>query len=130
MIWLDSSFVVEWLLGTERVRGVPLDASSLAILPAQFAEVCVFFLRRDPRFTAEVLQTLELVAAEPDEMIDAARLFLAARARRSKASLADALLAAVAGRRGGVVYSFDQDLRYLGLMERQECIWSSPATIE
>jgi predicted nucleic acid-binding protein len=114
MIWIDSSFAVEFLLGTSRAGEVKLEGEHLVTLPAQYAEICTFFLRRSPDFEISLLEPLELVAPDEAETLSAARLYLEARASSSKASLADALLAATALSRSGDILAFDEDFRHLG----------------
>ena len=114
-IWIDSSFAIEFLLGEHRAAGVKLGGRQLLTLPTQYAEICAFFLRRDPAFDSSALELLELVAVDEGEAIAAAKLYVTARAAGSKASLADAMLAALVHTRGGELLAFDDDFRHLGL---------------
>lgn len=123
--WIDSSFAVEWLLGRDRARGYSLDPAQIATLPAQYAEICVFFLRRDESFSIEALASLSIEAHTEAELLEAARLWLRARNAGNKASLADAILAAVVRTRGGVLFSFDRDFQHLGLFRERGAIWSA-----
>ena len=124
MIWIDSSFAVEWLLGTDRAKKVILPQEPLVILPMQYAETTVFFLRTDtdPASVMKALEALEIKQAEKSHLQEAARLYLKARKLKSKASLADAILAAVAGERHEEIASFDQDFSALGFKEKNG-IW-------
>lgn len=115
MIWIDASFAIEWLGGSRRAAETGLKRARLAILPMQYAEVCVYFSRRHPDFPRETLDALEVVEADREELLDAALLYLRARTQNSKASLADAVLAATVRARGGALYTFDEDFRFLGL---------------
>lgn len=115
MIWVDASFAVEWLGGSKRAAEAGLKRARVSILPLQYAEVCVFFLRRHPDFRREALEALELVEADADQLFDAALLYVLARRQTSKASLADAVLAATVRSRGDELYTFDEDFRYLGM---------------
>lgn len=121
MIWIDASFGVEWLLGTPRAAQVVLPREPLAILPAQFAEILAYFARRmgDLAPVMAQLEALNLEVATRRELMFAARLYHEARARRSKASLADAMLAAVARERKESLLAFDADFAELGLKGRR-----------
>ncbi len=125
MIWIDSSFAIEWLLGTERASKVMLTPEPLGILAAQYAEILSYFLRRteDVTLIIEQLEALSLATPEKRELQFAARIYHQARQRNSKASLADAILAAVATMKGEQVLSFDQDFASLGLVEKNG-VWS------
>jgi predicted nucleic acid-binding protein len=90
VIWIDSSFAVEWLGGTRRAAEINVDVESgVQILPMQYA----------------------------------AMIYVAAREQRSKASLADAVLAATVRHRGGVLYTFDEDFRSLGMRREAPARW-------
>ena len=127
MIWIDSSFAVEWLRGTKRAEKVSLPEGPLAILPMQYAETTVFFLRAgsDPVAIIKALEALEIKNAEQFHLQEGVRLYWQARGLKSKASLADAILAAVACERHEAIASFDQDFSALGLKEKNG-IWSEP----
>lgn len=117
MIWIDSSFAVEWLLGTDRAREIEVSVKNgLAILPAQYAEILAYFMRKtsNSMVVIDQLEALDLEHPDKSELQLAAQLYDSARRRKSKASLADAILAAVAESRGGEIFSFDDDFRYLG----------------
>jgi predicted nucleic acid-binding protein len=125
MIWIDASFAIEWLGGTKRASEVGLaPRSRMSILPMQYTEVCAYFLRRDPEFTREKLVSIELVEADANELMDGAMLYVRARAEGSKASLADAVLAATVRARGAKLYTFDEDFRFLGMQREATGIWS------
>lgn len=126
MIWIDASFAVEWLRGTARAAesGFRLSARP-QILAMQYAEVCAYFLRERRKFSPGVLEPLQLVTAGPEELLDGANLYGRARDAGSKASLADAVLAAVVRGRGGVLYTFDEDFRHLGLQREGVGRWTS-----
>lgn len=123
MIFLDSSFTIEWLLGTPRAAKVKLPAESMAILPMQYAEILVFFLRQGEDLTAvtQELGALEIQYPHQGDLIVAADLYHQARQKKSKASLADALLAATALQRDEKLFSFDQDFAYLGFRGQHGC---------
>ena len=124
MIWIDSSFAVEWLLGTPRAAEVGLRRSARAqILTMQYAEVCAYFIRQRRKFSPAVLEPLDLTTADAQELLDGASLYARARAAGSKASLADAVLAAVVHSRGGVLYTFDEDFRDLALKRESPGRW-------
>lgn len=78
-----------------------------------------FFLRRnyDPLTLSRSLMPLELMNPERGHLQQAASLYQEARRQKSKASLADALLAAVCHERKEKLVSFDGDFAYLGLKE-------------
>ena len=119
---------MEWLLGLKRAASFDLSATNLAILPSQFAEICVFFLRRDPEFSPQVLAAIELEMATEQELLDAALLWIRARALKKKASLADAMIAAVVRGRGDMLLSFDHDFATLGLVETSPGLWAAAST--
>ncbi len=121
MIWIDSSFAIEWLLGTPRAEKVKLGNDALGILPAQYAETFTFFLKKDydPLLISQQLEALELKYPEKIELKRASFLYLEARQHKSKASLADAILAAVAQERKEKIASFDDDFSDLGLKQYQ-----------
>ena len=89
----------------------------------QYAEVCAFFFRRSRKFSVTALEAFDLVHEDTDELLTAALLYVHARARASKASLADAVLAATVRNRGGVLYAFDEDFRHLGLQREALGRW-------
>ena len=117
MIWIDSSFAIEWLLGTERAKKADFKKESPAILPMQYMETFVFFLKMklDPIRIANELEALELIQPVKPHLQEASFLYREARLRKSKASMADAILAAVAYERKEKVASFDRDFDSLGL---------------
>ena len=116
MIWIDSSFAIEWLLGTKRAAAVTLPRESLMMLPMQYLESFTYFLKHgaDPIQVHNQLAGFNRTEATTAELEQAAFLYLAAREHSSKASFADALLAAVAGSHHGLIASFDHDLKSLG----------------
>ena len=123
-IWIDSSFAIEFLLGERRAAGMRLSGVQLLTLPAQYAEICAFFLRCDPGFDPSVLELMELVALDESEVLSAAKLYVGAREEGSKASQADAMLAAMVLSRGGELLAFDDDFRHLGLRREASGRWS------
>lgn len=120
MIWIDSSFAVEWLLGTERPKGVDFQGEELAVLPMQYTETFVYFMKQgvDPLVISQQLVALELRNPEKVDLQKAAFLYLEAREKKSKASLADALLAAVAQRHQEKIVAFDDDFADLGMIKK------------
>lgn len=125
MIWTDASFAIEWMGGTKRAAAVGLEpALSLRILPLQYAEVGAYFFRRNSEFSMDMLDGFELVHADANELLGAAFWYVCARAGGSKASLADAVLAATVRSRGGVLYAFDEDFRHLGLQQESMGRWT------
>jgi len=127
VIWIDTSFAVEWLCGTERASQVNLPRGPLGLLSMQYAEVYVFFLRKgmDHKSIAGQLDFLELGFPEKIHLQLAAQLYIEARVDvKNKASLADALLAAVAYERKEKIIAFDRDFSSLGF-EEEEGIWHS-----
>ena len=126
MMWIDSSFAIEWLLGTERVAKFVLPDESHAILPTQYAEVMAYFCKRmdDPSSAASQLEALQLATPTRYELQQATKLYVMAREKRSKASLADAILAAVAINRKCKVLSFDADFAALGFREKAG-VWAA-----
>lgn len=125
MIWVDSSFVIEWLLGTESAATADLSGRALSILPQQYVEVLCYFLKStaDLSPVVEQLEYLTLSAPEKQDLVQASHLYLAARRKKSKASLGDAILAAAAIRSGGTLLSFDLDFRHLGFIEERPSVW-------
>lgn len=132
MIWIDSSFAIPWLLGDPMTRRVSLGEEARGVLPAQYGEVLVYFGKRLEDLTVVVaqLESLSLGQLEKGEIEMAAQLFvkarLEARQKKSKASLADAMLAAVSRQRHETVLSFDHDFISLGLTQSQPGLWSPP----
>ena len=126
MIWIDSSFAVEWLMGSARSKALDVSRDTLGILPMQYAETFAFFLKREvnPLQIARQLESLTLISPDKIHLQQASLLYLEARRQKSKASLADAVLAAVAHERREKILSFDQDFAFLGLSEKQG-FWSS-----
>lgn len=120
MIWIDSSFAVEWLLDTPRARRIRLGGESTAILPMQYLETLVFFLKQglDAAEIMAELDALEIFNPQKADLTVAGRLYLKARERRSKASMADALLAGAALVRKEKIATFDRDFASLGFKER------------
>ena len=116
MIWIDSSFAIEWLLGSERASKVQLPKVELAILEAQYAEIVVIFSKHitDLAPTVAQLESLSLKHATKAELVVAAREYLHVRAKKSKASLADVILATVAKLRDDSVATFDKNFDLLG----------------
>jgi predicted nucleic acid-binding protein len=124
VIWTDASFAIEWLGGTKRAKDVdPKPGRNVRILPLQYAEVCAYFLRSNRKFSPALLGGMELVHADADELLQAAFHYGRARALGSKASMADAILAATVLDRGGVLYAFDEDFRHLGLRRESPGRW-------
>ncbi len=126
MIWVDSSFAVEWLAGTERAEKVQYESEPLGILPSQYAETFVLFLKKgfEPENVAQQLESLEIKHPENIHLQLAAKLYLEARkSPKSKASLADAILAAVAYHRHEKILAFDGDFKDLGFKEKNG-VWS------
>ncbi|MBI2340986.1 MAG: PIN domain-containing protein [Deltaproteobacteria bacterium] len=126
MIWIDSSFAVEWLLGSRRAEKTPFTNQPGAILPAQYAEVLVYFEKKGVGLTAvvEQLEPLELGQATREELQKGASLYLRARKKRAKVSLADAMLGAVASSRDEAILSYDGDFADLGFTEANG-LWTS-----
>ena len=96
----------------------------MQILPLQFAEVCAYFVRQRRKFSLGLLKPLQLATASAEELLAGADLYLIARAAGSKASMADAVLAATVRSRGGVLYAFDEDFRHLGLQQESTGRWT------
>lgn len=125
MIWIDSSFAVEWLSGTARAEKVKLTGDPLGILPMQYTEILVFYLRQgiDVIPITNELEHLELIHPQKEDLGHAGMLYVRARKNHSKASLADALLAAVAHKRNEKILAFDHDFADLG-MKQKGGFWS------
>lgn len=128
MIWIDSSFAIPWLLGDPTTRRVGSGEAVRGVLPAQYGEILVYFGKRLEDLTVVVVQleSLSLGQLEKEEIEMAAQLFVKARRNKSKASLADAMLAAVSHRRHEAVLSLDRDFIFLGLTRSQSGLWSPP----
>lgn len=125
MIWIDSSFAIEWLSGSLRAGRVKLPTDALGILPQQYAETFTFFLKQghDPIKIANELDTLELKSPKKIHLQLGSQLYFKARqAPKSKASLADAVLAAVIHVSREKLVAFDQDFSNLDLKEKNG-IW-------
>ena len=116
-MWIDSSFAIEWLLETDRAKQAEISDTPLAILPMQYMETFSFFLKKlvDPMQIIRELSPLEMTHPEKIHIQRGSFLYLEARRQKSKASLADALLAAVVAERRECLLSFDEDFSFLGL---------------
>lgn len=129
MIWIDSSFAIEWLIGTKRAQNVSLPKRKRAILPQQYTEILAFFGKKMKDLTPviEELEGLALQNASKHDLQFAAQLYLEARQKKSKASLADAVLAAVATLNKKPVCTFDRDFQHLGFQESnsQKGVWEA-----
>lgn len=125
MIWIDASFAIEWLLGTAKAAEITLPRTEKGILPAQYSEILVYFGRRvgDLSPVIEQLEALKLEHPNKGELQEAAQIYLQAKKQKSKASLVDAMLAAVAIKRNESLLSFDSDFADLGL-KNSEGVWS------
>ena len=125
MIWLDSSFAIEWLLGTNRAAKSPFKTQQASLLPAQYAEILVYFGKKiaDISPVVEQLESLDLGVASREELQLAANLYLKGRKLTDKVSLADSILAAISHKRKEALLSFDSDFKYLGLTEK-EGLWT------
>ena len=124
-IWIDASFAIEWLGGTQRAKRVSLGKSKLKILTAQYAEVLCYFERRTDtlEMIEEQLEPLLLTSPSKSTMCAAACLYNAARKKKNKASLADAILAAAAIEKNESIASFDEDFKALGLKKKTFGLW-------
>lgn len=128
MIWIDASFAVEWLLGLPRARGfLDIQGQPIRILPMQYMEILVFFLKRGKEVgeTAAELEPCQIVSPNNEALKLGARLYCRARLEKSKASLSDALLAAVCHQTRETLLAFDSDFTALGLKEKKEGHWVS-----
>jgi predicted nucleic acid-binding protein len=123
MIWIDSSFAIDWLQGQEAARDKIDLTEKIGILPHQFAEILVFFKRRDPNFDSSPLEMLDLATPNEEDLKLASNLYINARKLKSKASLADAMLAAKAKNQMEKILTFDNDFLNLGFMEESQGIW-------
>lgn len=125
MIWIDSSFAVAWLLGESKASEINFSRQPLGILPSQYAETLCFFGRQKSDLTVVIneMEITHLVSPLKNDLLLASELYLKARyTHKSKASLADAILAAVAIHHEEMILSFDQDFKFLGFENRQG-IW-------
>jgi predicted nucleic acid-binding protein len=125
MIFIDSSFAIEWLIGTQKAKKISLAGDPRAILPAQYAEILCYFFRNfnDYSTVAEELEILVLEHPTREELQQASILYCQSRSKKKKASLADAILAAVASYRNEPLLSFDKDFSELGLIEKSPGVW-------
>ena len=123
MIWLDSSYVIARLLGEPRAA-FEVPAGPVFVLPAQLAECHVYFKKAEIN-TSIVTATLEALPIHHSSFAEttlASRLYIDARRAQSKASLADALLAAAVHAKNGRLLTFDDDFSSLG-MKRDGELW-------
>jgi predicted nucleic acid-binding protein len=125
MTFVDSSFAIEWLLGRSRAKIIQLEADSYSVLGNQYVEILIFFLKLGKKTEDIVrqLEFLEFITPEKEDWISAGMLYSEARQQKSKASLADAVLAAIVIREEGKLLSFDHDFRSLRLKEMKAGIW-------
>jgi predicted nucleic acid-binding protein len=125
-ILVDASYCVAWLCGEPRALAAPA-AARMATLPSQRAEVLMYFLRRGQScaVTAEALLMIDLLHATEAEIDLAATRYVTARRQSGcKASLADALLAAVGEKRRFDVLTLDADFLHLHFRSADGCRWS------
>lgn len=122
MIWIDSSFAIEWLLGIPRAKEVVhLQGQSLGFLPMQYMEVVAFFLKKghEPQVIINQLEPCQLFNPDIKVLRMGAKLYCQARLQKSKASLADALLAALCHQTKEKLLGFDNDFATLGLRQKE-----------
>lgn len=125
MTWIDSSFAVEWLLGSLRASKVKIPTAPLKILPNQYIETMCFFSKQgwSSEKIIEQLEPLYLGHPDKSQLQLASQLYLLARKNpKSKVSLADSLLAAVVIQEKSQLLAFDQDFSQLGLVENRS-LW-------
>jgi len=132
MIWIDASFAIEWLQGTKKVKSVSLRklVGQFGILSAQYIETLVYFEKRSMDSTeySEIIKQLTaftIYHPKVSELHYTSTLYLKARQQSSKASLADALLAAVTTLRKDTLLAFDNDFQDLGLRKISSGRWIS-----
>lgn len=126
MIWIDSSFAIEWLAELDRVKNFELPKETLSILPSQYTETFVFFLRKgiDQISIFNSLEVLNLQTPDKLHLQLAASLYVKARGvSKNKVSLADATLAAVAKERKEKILAFDSDFSQLGFKQEKGGVW-------
>jgi predicted nucleic acid-binding protein len=120
----DASFLVAWLRGETLAPGA--QRLGFSTLPAQYAETFVHFLKRGvaPEAISSALAPVALLLATELELALAAKRYVAARrVKGCKASLADAILAAVAETRGAELLATDADFRYLNFRKTRDAVW-------
>jgi predicted nucleic acid-binding protein len=126
MMIAGASFLVAWLRGETSTPSEHL--SRFTTLPAQYAEVYVHFLKRkvSPEAIAAALVPVALLAATEAELALAAKRYVnARRSKDCKASLADAILGAVAETRNSELLSIDEDFRHLNFRKLNGTVWVS-----
>ncbi len=123
MIWIDSSFAIDWLLKNPRAQHLadkPFREQT-AILPLQLAEIYIYFEKANlPTQELQAqLNKLELGQCTFEETKLASSLYLMARKKKKKASLADAFLASVVMTRHDSFLSFDNDFHLFGFYQQK-----------
>lgn len=122
MIWIDASFAVEWLLGIPRAKDfIDIGRQAIGLLPFQYMEILAFFLKKGKELQSIVNQLEPCRLFNPDTLTLqlGAKLYCQARLENSKASLADALLAAVCHQTKEKLLAFDNDFLSLGLRQKE-----------
>lgn len=128
MIWIDASFAIAWLVDDPRLEAWSDSLTDLAMPGHHYAETLGFFLRKGLDLTRvrSELETVQLVHPDRSHLEEASLLYFQARRSSScKASLADAILAAMASRERETLLSFDEDFRYLGLVQFEKARWKA-----
>lgn len=125
MIWIDTSFAVEWLLGMPRAKGLVDVQQPLGLLPMQYMETLIFFLKKgeELQIITNQLEPCRLFNPDNATLKLGARLYYQSRLQKSKASLADALLAAVCHQTKEKLLAFDNDFVSLRLKQQKEGYW-------
>jgi predicted nucleic acid-binding protein len=121
----DASYLIAWFLGDTRIESANR-SMAFATLPHQYAETFLYF-RKHGAAAKEIeasLASVKLVVPTVAELFLAGERYLAARkAKACKASLADAMLAAVAEQRGEVLLALAEDFRHLNFKKHSGATW-------
>lgn len=126
MIWIDASFAIEWYLNSPAVARITLPPGEVGMVSQQYAETLVFFRKQDKELSRilNALSPIRLIEPNRTQLLQASELYVKARREpRCKASLADAILASMVLDQGEVLFSLDQDFRYLSLRPWDEAKW-------
>lgn len=122
MIWMDSSFIIDWFIDDPKIGSYDLGKATLATTSFQYIEVLSFFLKKSETHFKEVVSELEaikFVSPSGESLVEASRLYVSSKRKNPKISYADAVLATLAKNRHDTLLTFDNDFNDLGFQKIQ-----------